>query len=226
VSPAAALKFPGWTPKLCSSCHREGAAGGQADKLLDGNGKVRTSSSSAGKRAGARRSGGARGGQPSIEEHLTLAEVLRKYSAGPDDGVFTDGSCMPNPGRGGWGAVYVRAGQVLAQCLGEHPDTTNNRMELEAIARGIELVPAGTPAKVYTDSRLCVDTLSTWAKGWAARGWKRKGGEVANLDVVKPLYEALLERPEIQLVWVKAHAGNRWNEYADSLATAWAREEL
>lgn len=230
-----ALKYPGWTPKLCSTCHREGAAGSQADKLLDGAGNVRASSgsgsgSAAQRRAGGRRSGGrgggSRGGQPSIEEHLTLAEVLLKYSAGPDDGVFTDGSCMPNPGRGGWGAVYVREGEVIAQALGEHPDTTNNRMELEAIARGIELVPAGTPAKVYTDSRLCVDTLSTWAKGWAARGWKRKGGEVANLDVVKPLYEALLERPQIELVWVKAHAGNLWNEYADSLATAWAREEL
>ncbi len=216
-------KFPGWTPKLCSGCHREGRVGKQADLLLSGGSS--SSSSGGGSRAGRPRGGAGRGASLQ-EEHLTLDEVLAKYTAGPSDGVFTDGSSIPNPGPGGWGAVYVAGGEVVAQDHGHDPDTTNNRMELLAIHKGIELVPAGTPATVFTDSRLCVDTLTKWAAGWAKRGWKRKGGEVANLDLVRPLYELLQGRPEITLEWVKAHAGNRWNEYADSLATAWARDEL
>lgn len=215
VSDALRRKYPGWTPKLCSSCHREGDVGRQADSLLD-----------LAEAGGSRAPRGGRSAGSTLEEHLTLAEVLAKYSAGPTDGVFTDGSCMPNPGPGGWGAVWVVDGEVRDQAHGHEDDTTNNRMELLAIARGIELVPDGTAATVFTDSKLCVDTLTSWAAGWAKRGWRRKGGEVKNLDLVKPLWEALQDRPELELAWVKAHAGNRWNEYADSLATAWARDEL
>jgi ribonuclease HI len=99
-------------------------------------------------------------------------------------------------------------------------------MELRAIQAALELVPAGTPARIHTDSNLAVRTLTEWAAGWERRGWKRKTGPVENLDLVRPLYHALRERPELELVWIKAHAGNRWNEYADALATAWARDEL
>ncbi len=215
VSEAVQKKYPGWKPKRCSSCHREGSAGKQADLLLAGGSKPKG------------RTGAKRGGRAApIEEHLTLAQTLAKYPDGPTDGVFTDGSSIPNPGPGGWGAVYVVGGKVIGQGHGRDPDTTNNRMELLAIHKGVELVPAGTAAIVHTDSRLCVDTMTKWAAGWAKRNWTRKGGEVANLDLVKPLYELLQTRPEITLQWVKAHAGNRWNEYADSLATAWARDEL
>lgn len=217
-----ARKYPGWTPSLCTSCWSEGRVGRQADSLLASAG------GGAGGGTSGRRSSSRRGGTSStpIEENLTLAEVLAKYQDGPSDGVFTDGSCMPNPGPGGWGAVYVVGGEVVAQAHGAEKDTTNNRMELTAIAEGLRLVPEGTAAVIHTDSKLCVDTLTSWAHGWSRRGWRRKSGEVSNLDLVKPLYEALQERPELELQWVKAHAGNRWNEYADSLATAWARDEL
>ena len=161
-----------------------------------------------------------------MEEGLTLAEVLRKYHTGPDTGVFTDGSAQPNPGPGGWGAVYVIDGEVVASEHGHEPHTTNNRMELTALLRGLELVPSGTPLVLYTDSKLTVQTMNEWAAGWERRGWKRRTGPVENLDLVRPLYEALRERPEIELRWIKAHAGHRWNEYADSLSTAYARSEL
>ena len=109
----------------------------------------------------------------------------------------------------------------------EHePDTTNNRMELRALVAALDLVPEGTPARIYTDSNLAVRTLTEWAAGWERRGWRRKTGPVENLDLVRPLYERVSARPELELKWIKAHAGNRWNEYADALATAWAREEL
>lgn len=160
----------------------------------------------------------------SREENLTIAEVLAKYSAGPLDGVFTDGAAEPNPGPGGWGAVYVRANTVVGEACGHEPHTTNNRMELRALIEGCSLAPPGTPVVVYTDSQLCVNTISKWAAGWEARGWKRKGGEIKNLALVQELYAAVQRRPEIELRWIAAHAGNRWNEYADSLATAYRRK--
>lgn len=155
-----------------------------------------------------------------------MDEVLARYDGGPREGVFTDGSASPNPGPGGWGAVYVVDDQVVDRAHGHEPHTTNNRMELTALLRGIELVPEGTPATVHTDSNLAVRTITEWAAGWARNGWRRKRGPVENLDLVKPLYEAFTARPELELRWIKAHAGHRWNEYADSLATAYARDAL
>jgi len=136
----------------------------------------------------------------------------------PTTGVFTDGSSVPNPGPGGWGAVYVVDGEVLAEACGAEADTTNNRMELMALIRAVELVPEGTPMTVYSDSNLAVQTINEWAQGWEKRGWKRKSGPVENLDLVKAAYAAYRARPELDLVWIKAHVGFTWNEYADALA--------
>jgi ribonuclease HI len=208
-------RYPGWRPKECPACFRK-AGSGPGPSRGDHGGVSRGS--------GRRRTGGRpRGG---IEENLKIAQVLERYTDGPDSGVFTDGAASPNPGPGGWGAVYVVDGVVRDRAHGAEPHTTNNRMELTALLHGIELVPEGTPATVYTDSNLAVRTVNEWAAGWAARGWRRKTGAVENLDLVQPLYELVSRRPEITLVWIKAHAGNRWNEYADSLATAYARDEL
>jgi ribonuclease HI len=159
----------------------------------------------------------------SREENLTVAEVLAKYTDGPQHGVFTDGAAEPNPGPGGWGAVYVVNNEIVAEQCGHEPHTTNNRMELSALIAGTALVPEGTKAVIYTDSQLCVNTITQWAKGWEARGWKRKDGPIANLDLVQELYGICQRRSELELRWIRAHAGNRWNEYADALATAYRR---
>ncbi len=136
----------------------------------------------------------------------------------PQDGVFTDGSATPNPGRGGWAAVYVIGGAIVAELSGADPATTNNRMELTALLEGITLVPAGTPAVLHSDSQLAVRTVNEWAPAWEARGWKRSRGPVENLDLVRPLVERLRSRPELEVRWIRAHVGHRWNEYADELA--------
>jgi ribonuclease HI len=225
--PSLLERFPGWTPRQCSSCYRasrRSSAGAAASRSSAGSRSSATSRSSTPSSASA---GGSRGALAHAkEELLTVAEVLARYHAGPDTGVFTDGSAIPNPGPGGWGAVYVRDGEVLAQDHGYEPQTTNNRMELRALQAALELVPVGTAATIHTDSNLAVRTLTEWADGWERRGWKRKTGPIQNLDLIQPLHAALRERPELELVWIKAHAGNRWNEYADALATAWARDEL
>lgn len=214
--PAATLaKFPGWTPKTCLKCKNAKAAaktGPSTSSLRKSAGRVTVPRTAT--HDGAR------------EENLTLAEVLEKYADGPAYGVFTDGGCTPNPGPGGWGCVYVRGGEVVAQAHGHEDDTTNNRMELTALLNAVDLVPDGTAATIYSDSELCVRTMNEWAAGWEAKGWKRKKDPIKNLELVQEVYAALKARPEITLQWIKAHNGTRWNEYADSLATAWTRETL
>lgn len=160
------------------------------------------------------------------EENLTLAGVLAAYTEGPTTGAFTDGSAVPNPGRGGWGAVWVEDGEVIAQKHGYSPETTNNRMELTALIEAFQLMPEDATVTVHTDSRLCVDTITKWAPNWERNGWKKKSGEIKNLELVKELLALYRARPNCTLQWIAAHSGNRWNEYADSLATAWMREEL
>lgn len=157
------------------------------------------------------------------EENLTTAEVLKKYTGGPMTGVFTDGSADPNPGPGGWGVVHVENDRIVTEEFGHEPQTTSNRMELLALVGALRIVPAGKAVVVYSDSQLCVNTFTLWARSWEARGWRRKEGAIKNLDLVQEIYGALKKRPEVTLQWIKAHAGNRWNEYADSLATAYRR---
>ncbi len=161
-----------------------------------------------------------------IEENLTTAQVLSKYTEGPDTGIFTDGGASPNPGPGGWGMVHVENGELVHQDHGHHPDTTNNRMELTALIETYKYLPEDSETTVYSDSDLCVKSMNEWAAGWKKRGWKRKSGPIKNLELVQELYELFLAHPHVELKWIKAHNGWRWNEYADSLATAWARAEL
>lgn len=143
--------------------------------------------------------------------------------ATPDDGVFTDGSATPNPGPGGWAAVRVVDGQVVDEASGADPDTTNNRMELTALIAAVDLVPVGVPTVLYSDSQLAVRTVNEWAPAWEARGWRRARGPVENLDLVRRLVEDLRARPELEVAWIRAHVGHRWNEYADRLASRAAR---
>ncbi len=159
-------------------------------------------------------------------ESLTLEEVLAKYSEGPSNGVFTDGSARPNPGPGGWGVVHVRDGKIISQRHGHDKQTTNNRMELTGLIEAFKILPKDEQIEIFTDSELCVNTINKWADAWAARGWKRKSGPIANLELVKELYAAAKAHPQVKLKWIEAHNGWLWNEYADSLSTAWTRKIL
>jgi ribonuclease HI len=199
--PQVALdKFAGWEPKYC--------------RKHSPSKKKKTARP-------AKRSGGSK-----REEHLTCAQVLAKYDAGQRTGVFTDGSSIPNPGPGGWGMVWVEDGEIIAEAHGSDEQTTNNRMELQALIEAYKALPADAETTVYSDSRLCVDTITKWAPGWERKGWKKKGGEIKNLERVKELLALYRAHPNCPLEWTAAHSGSRWNEYADSLATAWTRDEL
>lgn len=206
--PQAALdRYPGWRPRYC----RQHAPA------------KRTAASTSRK---SDRRGSAAGGRTRREENLTLAQVLAKYDGGAERGVFTDGSASPNPGPGGWGVVWVEGGEIVRQAQGHDPDTTNNRMELRALIEAFTMLPPDAAIDVLSDSELCVNTITRWAPAWERAGWKRKSGPIRNLALVQELLALSRARPGCRLRWTAAHAGNRWNEYADSLATAWMRSTL
>ena len=94
-------------------------------------------------------------------------------------------------------------------------------MELTALIAAYRLLPEDAEIVVYSDSQLCVKTVNEWAEGWKRRGWKRKSGPIANLELVKELYALANAHPNVELRWIKAHDGSRWNEYADALASAY-----
>ena len=150
---------------------------------------------------------------------LTPDEALEKYTEGPKTGVFTDGSCDPNPGAGGWGFVWVKEDTIIESGGGSAADTTNNRMELQALIEAYKVLPLDREITIYSDSQLCVNTINQWAAGWEKRGWKRKTGPIKNLDLVRELYALANAHPGVALTWIRAHDGSRWNEYADALAT-------
>ena len=156
---------------------------------------------------------------PRTLPQLTPEEVLARFDAGPKTGVFTDGSCEGNPGPGGWGFVWVEDDRIVLEQYGDDPDTTNNRMELKALIRAFQALPADAKITIYSDSQLCVNTINQWAEGWERRGWRRKSGPIANLELVQELWSLSQGHAGVELTWIKAHGGSRWNEYADALAS-------
>lgn len=140
--------------------------------------------------------------------------------SGPDHGVFTDGACSGNPGPGGWAVVRVANGRIVDERSGHADHTTNNRMELTALIAAYEMLPEDAEETIYSDSDLCVKTVNEWAEGWKRRGWRRRTGPVENLELVQRLYELAQKHPRVRLVWIRAHDGSTWNEYADRLAVS------
>jgi len=155
---------------------------------------------------------------------LSTEQVLERYTSGPESGVFTDGSCEGNPGPGGWGFVWVESDEIVEERYGSNAATTNNRMELTALIEALRILPDDTETTVYSDSQLCVKTVNEWAAGWEQRGWRRKSGPIANLELVKRLYGLARAHPGVRIEWIRAHDGSRWNEYADALASRYLLE--
>ena len=117
--------------------------------------------------------------------------------------VYTDGACSGNPGPGGWGAVILDAKNIETNISGKEESTTNNRMEL----------------MIYTDSTYLKNGITVWIKNWEKNGWKNAYKKpVKNKDLWVMLNE-LSKEQIIEWKWVKAHAGNKYNEIADKLAT-------
>ena len=131
--------------------------------------------------------------------------------------IYTDGGCRGNPGPGGWGAV-LRYGKHKKELYGYEEETTNNRMELMAAIRALEILNRPSQVKLTTDSNYVRQGITQWLAGWKKRGWKTAANKpVKNKDLWQRLDE-IAGKHKVAWHWVKGHSGNKGNERADELA--------
>lgn len=132
--------------------------------------------------------------------------------------IYTDGACSGNPGPGGYGVVMLY-GSARKELSGGYFKTTNNRMEVLAVIKGLEALKEPCAVKLYSDSKYVVDAIQKgWAIKWRNQGWMRNKKEKAsNVDLWERLLK-LLEIHSVSFIWVKGHASNVENERCDQLA--------
>ena len=133
--------------------------------------------------------------------------------------AFTDGGCRGNPGVGAWAFVLVdtKTKKALERAGGE-PETTNNRMEMSAAIAALEAITKpGTRVLILSDSKYLIGCCTEWMPGWKAKGWKRKGEPLKNLDLLQRL-DALLTGRHVDFRWVAGHSGHQGNDHVDRLA--------
>lgn len=133
--------------------------------------------------------------------------------------IYTDGACSGNPGNGGWGAVLLYNGHEK-KISGSANDTTNNRMELMAVIEGLKAIKNNKLSiTVFTDSKYVQNGITSWIHSWKKNGWKGSNKKpVKNVDLWQDL-DQVSKKFNIDWQWVKGHAGNKYNEIADQLAT-------
>ena len=138
--------------------------------------------------------------------------------------IFTDGACSGNPGPGGWGAVLRYNGHERELSGGE-ANTTNNRMELSAVINALEALKEPCKVTLYSDSQyVCNALMLGWAKKWKANNWMRSKKEPALNPELWDRLLKLCDIHEVDVIWVKGHAGHPENERCDRLAVAAAQQ--
>jgi len=131
--------------------------------------------------------------------------------------MYTDGACRGNPGPGGWG-VLLRFGEAEKTLYGGESATTNNRMELTAVIRGLEALKKPCRVKITTDSKYVLSGITEWMANWKKRNWRTANKKpVLNMELWQQL-DSLVGQHEIEWEWVKGHSGHPENELADQLA--------
>lgn len=130
--------------------------------------------------------------------------------------IYTDGSCDPNPGPGGWAAL-LRYGKHEKILTGSASETTNNRMELTAAVEAFRALKRPCRVKIFTDSEYLKNGITRWMPAWRRRNWRRKGGTLANVDLWQAL-DAAIQGHQVEWQWVRGHVGNVDNERVDKLA--------
>ncbi len=155
---------------------------------------------------------------------MTLNSQLLTLDSLPSVHLFTDGACSGNPGPGGWAFIlrHPASGKELEQAGGER-DTTNNRMELKAVVRGLEALKSKSHVELFTDSVYVGKGISEWLPKWKANGWRRREGKrwasIANEELWREL-DALIARHRVTYTRVAGHSGHPENDRVDELAVA------
>jgi ribonuclease HI len=137
-------------------------------------------------------------------------------SALPEVVIYTDGACDPNPGRGGWAALIIKANRKM-EISGREDESTNNRMELTAAIRALRSLKEPSSVTIYTDSQYLQKGIGEWLPGWIRKNWRTTSGKVANRDLWEELIAA--EKPHtVRWEWLRGHDGDPNNQRVDLLA--------
>jgi ribonuclease HI len=142
----------------------------------------------------------------------------------PEVTIYTDGSCDPNPGPGGWGAILFFP-ETTRELSGSKAETTNNQMELSAAINALNALSSAMRVHLYTDSQYMQKGITEWLPNWIRNNWRKSGsGAVKNKELWQDLLKAT-KRHQVEWHWVKAHADNDKNNRVDLLARNAMREE-
>ncbi len=161
------------------------------------------------------------------ESKFPLPNEMQELASGY--AIFADGACRGNPGPGAWGVMIQDSkGEVILKSSGVDVPTTNNKMELEGVIRGLKgliekwieegVSDRESPVFVYSDSKYVTEGISSWVAGWKNRGWKKADGkEPENIALWKELDTLVSRFDKINFLWVKGHAGHPQNEMCDQM---------
>ena len=131
--------------------------------------------------------------------------------------IYTDGSCIGNPGNGGWAAIIINDGKKT-EIKGSKKDTTNNQMELLAPIKALKKIPKGSKVQIFTDSKYVKSGITEWINNWKKNGWKTASKQkVKNKDLWEEL-DFLAHEFDIKWNWVKAHSTDKLNNEVDLIA--------
>ena len=131
--------------------------------------------------------------------------------------IYTDGSCIGNPGKGGWAAIII-INDKKTQMTGSQKNTTNNQMELLAPIKALNKIPKGSKIQIFTDSKYVKSGITEWIHNWKKNGWKTANKQsVKNKELWTEL-DILTEKFEIKWSWVKGHSTDKLNNEVDLLA--------
>jgi ribonuclease HI len=144
------------------------------------------------------------------------------------ESIYTDGACTGNPGPGGWGVVVYFSDGSTHEMGDAYPQTTNNRMEMQAAIAALEFLQESgqsQPITLYSDSEYLINSVTKWVKGWKNKGWKKSDGKpVLNQDLLETLDR--LNNSKVRWEYVRGHAGNIGNERCDAIARAYANGKI
>lgn len=148
--------------------------------------------------------------------------------------IYTDGACEPNPGPGGWAAIFectTSQGRIVhREFSGAEEETTNNRMEIMAVLMALKRLKYPCFVTIYTDSQYVANSIGNWSQGkpqssrrgwmvdWKRRGWRRKEGALKNKDLWEQIDRLVSTQKSVTMRWVRGHSGHQMNERCDTLA--------
>ena len=131
--------------------------------------------------------------------------------------IYTDGSCLGNPGKGGWAAIIIDDEKKI-QIKGSKKDTTNNQMELLAPIKALKKIPKGSKVQIFTDSKYVKSGITEWIYNWKKNGWKTTNKQPVKNKELWTLLDLMASEFDIKWIWIKAHSSDKLNNEVDLIA--------